>query len=131
MQEPELVKAIRSCLRKVKDVPRLMQRLRATQAAPNANDFSLLLDSVSNLVLLRCVRHPFLSLRSGAEVSSQLGACSCPINSFSCINAIQSVLFGMQNRAFGPYLVAIRRILTPELYTVPCAAGMAGQLASC
>ncbi len=43
----------RDALRKVKDAPRLLARLQSTPSMPDLKDFSLLQDSLANMLLLR------------------------------------------------------------------------------
>ncbi|GAB4818643.1 hypothetical protein N2152v2_005689 [Parachlorella kessleri] len=50
MQRPD---AIKDALRKVKDAPRLLARLQSTPSMPDLKDFSLLQDSLANMLLLR------------------------------------------------------------------------------
>lgn len=46
----------RDVLRKVKDAPRLLARLQSLQSLPETRDFSLLLDSLANMLQIRRVR---------------------------------------------------------------------------
>ena len=57
MHAPDSVKGLRDILAKIKDVPKVLQRLRLTQGAA-AKDFRLLTESLANLMLLK---HAMLS----------------------------------------------------------------------
>lgn len=54
---------VQGILKPIRDVPKLLTRLKSTQTLLNPKDFSLLLDCIANLVLLRD-----LILSLGAEL---------------------------------------------------------------
>jgi DNA mismatch repair ATPase MutS len=57
---------VQGIMKGIRDVPKLLMRLKSTQTLPNPKDFSLLLDCISNLILLRD-----LILSLGAELERE------------------------------------------------------------
>ena len=53
MHAPDVIKSVKSVLRKTRDVPQVLCRLQSTQGLLDIKDFSLLLDSIGNLLMLR------------------------------------------------------------------------------
>ncbi|KAK9838046.1 hypothetical protein WJX74_010463 [Apatococcus lobatus] len=52
MGRPDVVKEIRTILRLVKDVPRMLQRLQQTQGCPDIKDFKLIMASLTHILQL-------------------------------------------------------------------------------
>lgn len=65
MHAPDVIKSIKAVLRKTKDVPQLLRRLQSTQGLLDVKDFSLVQDSIANLLMLRDI---FASLASTSTV---------------------------------------------------------------
>ena len=53
MHAPDVIKSVKAVLRKTKDVPQVLRRLQSTQGLLDIKDFSLVLDSIANLLMLR------------------------------------------------------------------------------
>lgn len=53
MHAPDVIKSVRAVLRKTRDVPQVLRRLQSTQGLLDIKDFSLVLDSIANLLMLR------------------------------------------------------------------------------
>lgn len=53
MHAPDVIKSVKAVLRKTKDVPAVLRRLQSTQGVLDIKDFSLVLDSLANLLMLR------------------------------------------------------------------------------
>lgn len=53
MSRPDVVKEVRSILRLVKDVPRMLQRLQQTQSCPDIKDFRLIMASLTHILQLQ------------------------------------------------------------------------------
>lgn len=61
MQTPDVVKLTKDTLRKTRNIPQILRRLRSTQGLLYVKDFSLVLNSITNLLALRDI---FASLAS-------------------------------------------------------------------
>eukprot|EP00884_Botryococcus_braunii_P002998 jgi/Botrbrau1/1269/Bobra.0163s0057.3 len=66
MHFPDVCRRAQGITKGIRDVPKLLTRLKSTQTLPNPKDFSLLLDCISNLILLRD-----LILSLGAELERE------------------------------------------------------------
>ena len=53
MHAPDVIKSVTGVLRKTKDVPQVLRRLQSTQGLLDIKDFSFVLDSMANLLILR------------------------------------------------------------------------------
>lgn len=53
LHAPDVIKSVKTVLRKTKDVTQLLRRLQSTQALLDIRDFSSLQDSIANLLMLR------------------------------------------------------------------------------
>lgn len=88
MQAPDLVKLTKDTLRKTRDVPQLLRRLRSTQGLLHVKDFSLILNSVTNLLSLRDI---FASLASSQQQPQQVSyPSSYSMQSSQALNAFDS-----------------------------------------
>ncbi len=61
MHAPDIIKSVKAVLRKTRDIPQLLRRLQSTQGLLDVKDFSLVQDSIANLLMLRDI---FASLAS-------------------------------------------------------------------
>lgn len=52
MHAPDVIKSVRTVLRKTRDVPQVLRRLQSTQGLLDIKDFSLVLNSIANLLML-------------------------------------------------------------------------------
>lgn len=69
MSRPDVVKEVRTTLRLVKDVPRMLQRLQQTQSCPDIKDFKLITASLTHILQLQS------SLQEMANAGGSLAAC--------------------------------------------------------
>ncbi len=67
MHAPDVIKSVKAVLRKTRDIPRLLCRLQSTQGLLDVKDFSLVQDSIANLLILRDI---FASLASSVQPPS-------------------------------------------------------------
>ena len=97
MRSPDSMKAVRDILTKIKDVPKILQRLRLSQGAA-AKDFGLLTASLANLLLLK---HAMLSsgfVHAGDGLSSLRDGCSAAA---SLASHPQSLMPGADSSGMG------------------------------
>lgn len=83
MHAPDIIKSVKSVLRKTRDIPQLLRRLQSTQGSLDVKDFSLVQDSIANLLMLRDIfaslasphaQPPSANLHSGLSSASPSGS---------------------------------------------------------
>lgn len=70
MQAPDIMKLTKDTLRKTRDIPQLLRRLRSTQGLLYVKDFSLMLNSITNLLSLRDIFASIASFQSHQPAST-------------------------------------------------------------
>ena len=121
MQAPDIMKVTKDALRKTRDVPQLLRRLRSTQGLLDVKDFSLVLNSITNLLALRDIfaslaspQHqpqPSSNLHSGHSHSMQPSMASSLYSTPTGTSHLQSSVSAVQeSRPHGPSI--IQKVLT-------------------
>ena len=83
MHAPDVIKLVKAVLRKTRDIPQVLRRLQSTQGLLDVKDFSLVQDSIANLLMLRDIfaslasphaQPPSANLHSGLSSASLSGS---------------------------------------------------------
>lgn len=87
MSRPDVVKEVRTTLRQVKDVPRMLQRLQQTQSCPDIKDFKLITASLTHILQLQSSLQE-MSHAGGPQDAGRHGAIPTAVATKKCYDLL-------------------------------------------